>query len=640
VRLLRLEGDGLGGRAIDLHPEISVLTDLDDDLRRRLIEACQALPRGGDPGCDGLIEAHGVLFDLGTESLDLLGLDQPLDVLVAPERPAGDPADDGRSAIEIMEGAAAELRVLRGDLDRGHLDILAALQDAREALDPFARTACDQAQLEADRGAGLTEIQRMLEDLEDPEPLEERLAEIERVDRELAEIDRDSIIAAFDVTAAAEPEDPEAVEAGRLAVELRQIDTELADLDEVLEAQGMHPLELARRRDEASVEVARLEAEQAPPDIDSDDGEELEAVHDEVMAAQAKVGSALLGGRNAERRLEEAVEAEATVLDRIGLPTYSAYVMAVTVGSADTRLDDVLHEARRELAAGQSAYESATEALEHDPVRTTLNVRREEIGARAVELVDRDPGSDVVRELLAFKKRRDEASPVDELRHRLERAGLVVPGLGLDDGEVRDFAAAWIEETAVALDLVEHRASEATDLRARVAEVERGREEIETRRAEADHVEPPVELVEARERLDRHEQATARVADLTGVLQEVDQRRHEIDARLEAQEAVAELARSGAADPSSTEAVVQTDAVLTVLKARLAEHRDRSFAGAVPMVVADLFGGFGRDTVGDLLDEVADEAAGVQILILDDELPVATWATSVGFERAAVVAPE
>ena len=58
-----------------------------------------------------------------------------------------------------------------------------------------------------------------------------------------------------------------------------------------------------------------------------------------MEGAQAKVGNALLGGRNAERRLEEAVEATEAILERVGLPTYSAYVMAV-LGTVDAELED------------------------------------------------------------------------------------------------------------------------------------------------------------------------------------------------------------------------------------------------------------------------------------------------------------
>jgi hypothetical protein len=651
VRLLRLEGEGLGGRAIDLHPEISVLTDLDVDLEERLLRACRALPAAEEPGCEGLIEAHGVLFDLGTESLALLGLDQPLDVLLGRDDGPDGPADDGPSSLEVLTAAVAELRVVRGELDRAQLEVLAQFESARADLDPFARTAYEQARSTADQEAGLTESEETLGQLEDPGPLEERLAEIERIDREMKEVDRESITAALEVALAAEEVDPEAVEAGRLAVELRQLDTELADLDSVLESQGRHPVELARRRDAVSVEVARLESEHAPREVDPEDRVALEAAHDEVVEAEAKLDGSLLGGRNAERRLEEAVEATEVILERIGLPTYSAFVMAVTVGSVDPGLESRLHEARKGLAASQAEYEAATELLEDDPARKMLGLRGEEITARAAELLSRDPGPDVVGALLTFKKRRDGVDRVDDLRHLMEREGVLAPGLDLEDAEVCDFAAAWIEDVATAAAEVDQRTLEGADLRGRLATIEEARAEAESKRAEAEgkraeaeETVPPDELVAASERLELHEEAMARVAELTELLEEVNRRRHEIEARIEAQEAVAELARSGLAtdraEPDESEELDELDEVRTLLKGRLAVHRDRSFAGAVPIVIRNVFSGFGRDVVGDLLTELARDADGVQIIILDDDLPVVTWATSVGFQTAAVVSPE
>ncbi|MEL7208449.1 MAG: hypothetical protein AAGK32_09510 [Actinomycetota bacterium] len=58
------------------------------------------------------------------------------------------------------------------------------------------------------------------------------------------------------------------------------------------------------------------------------------------------------------------------------------------------------------------------------------------------------------------------------------------------------------------------------------------------------------------------------------------------------------------------------------------------------MVLHNVVSGVDRDRIGALLDEIEKLADGVQLIILDDDLPVATWATTVGFERAAVVSPE
>jgi hypothetical protein len=640
MRLLRLEGEGLGGRAIDLHPEISVLTDMDDDLRDRLLRACQALPAAQDPGCAGLIEAHGVLFDLDPSALELLGLGEDLDVLVQP--PTAAPAEEeGPSTADVLESAVAELRRCGGDLDRAQIDVLTQLEEERALLDPFARTAYEQEQANADRTVGLVDIEETLADLEEPAPIEERQREIERIEHDRDNVDLAVVVDALAVATADDQVDAEAIESGRLAVELRQIDTELADLDLVLESQGKHPIELARRRDALTVELARLESESAPRELDPDDSVALEVIHDRVVQAQGKVDGSLLGGGKAERRLVEAVEEELVVLERLSLPTYSAYIMSVTVGNSDPELDQQLHEARQELAACQSEFETATQMLEHDPARTTLSLRQDEIVARAAELVQRDPGPDVVGTLLGFKVNRDKEDPIDGLRHELERAGLIDPGLGLDSAELCDFAAAWVEEMEDAVERADRLAEEKAELAARLETIRSAQAAAADARQKADHVEPAVDLTTARERLAVHEAAAEKVAALTALLEDVDTRRHELDARLEAQQVLADLARAGTdRTESDGDGVPRAESIRQLLRARLENHRKRSFAGSVPMVVNAMFEGLDRDAVGDLLGDLEQAAAGIQVIILDDDVPVATWATTAGIERAAVISPE
>ncbi|MEQ1786503.1 MAG: hypothetical protein ABL966_05575, partial [Acidimicrobiales bacterium] len=57
---------------IDLHPHITVVAGLDDAGRARLIDAVRGLSTGRARDAQGLLEAHGVLFDLSPEALALL----------------------------------------------------------------------------------------------------------------------------------------------------------------------------------------------------------------------------------------------------------------------------------------------------------------------------------------------------------------------------------------------------------------------------------------------------------------------------------------------------------------------------------------------------------------------------------------
>ena len=74
MRLLQLNPNGNEATALDLHPMVTVVTDLSASGRDRLFRAATALPQGGDPGSPGLIEAHGILLDLSPDILRVLDL--------------------------------------------------------------------------------------------------------------------------------------------------------------------------------------------------------------------------------------------------------------------------------------------------------------------------------------------------------------------------------------------------------------------------------------------------------------------------------------------------------------------------------------------------------------------------------------
>jgi hypothetical protein len=70
MRILRL---GLGdGRSIDLHPAVSVVTELTESQRTALRRSFTAIGAGLSPEPAALVEAHGLLLDATEDDLDLL----------------------------------------------------------------------------------------------------------------------------------------------------------------------------------------------------------------------------------------------------------------------------------------------------------------------------------------------------------------------------------------------------------------------------------------------------------------------------------------------------------------------------------------------------------------------------------------
>src|SRR4051794_41938209 len=85
MRLLQIQLplDGERRSALDLHPMMTIVSGLESAARDRLIDAVRALPAGRDAGYGGLVESHGVLFDLSAETLDLFGMHSDLDPVVS-----------------------------------------------------------------------------------------------------------------------------------------------------------------------------------------------------------------------------------------------------------------------------------------------------------------------------------------------------------------------------------------------------------------------------------------------------------------------------------------------------------------------------------------------------------------------------
>lgn len=116
MRVLRLD---LSGGPLHLHPFVTVVRGCSPAEREELLAALGDLPRGV-ARAGGLIESHGVLFDLDDDSLGLLDLATDLDVVIGPaDLPSADSLD--ASSVSAAERALAEAR--------------AGLQSAQERLE-------------------------------------------------------------------------------------------------------------------------------------------------------------------------------------------------------------------------------------------------------------------------------------------------------------------------------------------------------------------------------------------------------------------------------------------------------------------------------------------------------------------------
>ncbi len=126
-------------------------------------------------------------------------------------------------------------------------------------------------------------------------------------------------------------------------------------------------MDVAERR----VVEARAEVEQSaraanPARLDQHDRAALEDAHDAVLDADERAGRRL-GGAGARKRLDEARAAERVVLDRLGLDSYSDFLLRSSMGATDPSAELRLEIARTELMEAERALSAARTASEAVP---------------------------------------------------------------------------------------------------------------------------------------------------------------------------------------------------------------------------------------------------------------------------------
>jgi hypothetical protein len=710
MRLLQLNPNGSEDSALDFHPMVTVVTGLGPNGRELVLRAVAALPSGSDPGCGGLVEAHGIMLDLTPDTLAMLDLAaDDLDVLV---RRADLPTGNGqaasgsaggarepasRAAIESFiettpEGRFPELDAARRRRNEAR-EALAILREAVERTragyeDARARrerveAALAQARAELEGGAppsvGMAvQGDAALRRAELEEQIRRLQGELERIERgleELSSIDTRPIQVLLDAI-----RDPGPVEyvpserAAELADEFERLQAEVAVLEEALEARGLGPASGMQRLEEARAELDAAERAMAKPELSPEDVAELEAAHEEVLEAERKASRF---GKRGQKRLEEALARQQEILDRVGFPTWSAYVMGASLLAIDPIAEQRLERARFELEAAEAHWADITAMIEADPAHRALLDRLEEVYLEAYDLLGGEEPEDLataLRELKVPKREITIEELVDALAYQLELVGLALPPEQVTVDYVTVVADAFLAEAAGINERIEELRGER---RAVEAELARCTEELEL----LDATTPSGEVIDLTDDLGAPEPvgpASVELAELEAELAAAaeDERDH-LEA-LEAREALVDAAtqveavattrlmklaadlmgseeRSGSAErgPRAGSSVSELDfdvsavgaddgsavpeAIEFYLLSRLAALRNISYAGSVPLVIDDALSGLPPEAVRSLLGKLERMAESVQVIYLSDDPVVVDWANEVGFQRAAVV---
>ena len=696
MRLLQLSPDGSEESALDLHPIITVVNGLGVGGREVLIRAVTSIAQGQAPGIGGLVEAHGVMLDLSSDTLALLDVRTDLDVLLKPsDVPVGSspaaPPSTIRVSVEQFLHAAPPGRYPRLDqARRGQADAAEALAVLREAAErsqnehgqsvrhlqralaeleaATAAVAADDAAAETARSARSTADEDLsalrTELVEQIEQLRSDLDRIDRGLRELSAIDTRPIQVLLD--AIAKPDTVEYVPSERaheLADEFVRLQAAAAELEHRLQAEGRDPESAMQRLEAARTELQQAERSMAKPDLSPEDVAELEAAHEEVLEAERRASGRFTRGK---RNLDELRAKEQAVLDRVGFPTWSAYVMGAGLLAIDPAAEQRLETARFEFEAAESHWAQISAAIEEDPEHSALLDQLEAVYLEAFDLLGGSEPENLEAALRAHTEAKREVTTeelVDALAYQLELVGL----------ELGD--APSLDRTVV---VAEAFLAETSGINARVEELQAERHHVAGAlgEAEAEFQSLPLDDGQAGGLIDltasRNEPVVEfspeDVAELEAVLAAAAEHEREAADRMEAREALvdaatqvhavatsklmkiaAELAeQQGENELPSSEPAFEVpvddpgsdngqETLEFYLLARLAGLRNVSFAGAVPLVVDDALRSLPPEGVRSVLAKLERMADAVQIIYLTDDRTVTEWATGVGFERAAVV---
>jgi hypothetical protein len=172
MRLLQLATGS--GHLIDLHPNVTVLAGLDAAGRRVLIDAVAGLARGSATGTTGLLEAHGVLFDLSDDVLSLLDIDgddlQPVVVPTDLPRSGDTQGRDWQHAQRVLAQLDERWDIATEELEHRE-------QAVRAASEALARARRDATEAEAGASERIRLIDELTGELDQAQERRRRLLE-------------------------------------------------------------------------------------------------------------------------------------------------------------------------------------------------------------------------------------------------------------------------------------------------------------------------------------------------------------------------------------------------------------------------------------------------------------------------------
>lgn len=592
--------------------------------------------------------------------------------------------DAAMQSLDVLERSLELTRAEhRGAIVAGE-DLASAIVEAQAAIDPIAATVRDRvlenaSRLEVEVGAppGVCRGESADAAAARLVRLEAVLFELDSALHALVPVDTGSVEDALDLVRLLRADGPvEVPEALRLAEEYRSLRAQIAALEERVAADEGGMTLVNDRLDHARTRVATAEARLQPVEANDDDIAELERAHDAVLEAEKRV-SGFFGGRS-RKVLDEALGAERAILERLGFPTWSAFIMGAGMldSAAEAKREHEL--ARRELDEAERVWSRVMAKLASDAEFSAYMDRLERLQEAAHAIVgDVD---DVEGALRALRVDPGPAT-IDEAQARTVLADALVDlGFGIEAhatlDDLEDAARAWLTEVR---DIVALHAQVDVDAKHCAAELDEARETAERLAIVgapeaiegfgADRLQQArEEIVRSEERLWRHREAVLRVSQLVAEAERVAELElalaSEVTSRTELLGITKELADASAAkfalleaahavrtdddtdtdtdataaEPNAGEDVPdRVDALTVVLEERINALRVAGVDGAIPLVLDDAFAGLAATERAELLGWLEGYSLFLQVIYLAGGPEVVAWAEGRHSNRTRVV---
>ena len=671
VRLTRIAIDG--DAVVDLHPRLTLVRGLSAEARQRLADAIGGLPEGTTRGLSGWVELDGARRELGAEVFEGRSVPADVDLVVRPgDLPGSDPA------LHRVSSRRADLGYER---DRLLERLESARERVREATEECGRTLRDWQVVHG----GLPDVgddgQVVAPDGEEaagepeedtPDPRAELVARLEEIDRALlplTPVEPSEVQAALDAAInPTVPDDPEPVELEPDEAEPPDAVDEpepepdpepepepvedrwahigsfppdpFADTGEDLfrsdpfAEPGSHAADTVPFEDlpdpvivagrlrvaEARRAVAAARATERSTQARAELIEELEQAHTDVVEAHHRDRF----GRS-RNKVEEARTKEQRLLDQLGFPSYTAFVLsagAIRGGDQPDELDAAeagLAEAEAELARIVAARASGAVPAPDSDGDADADADGDD-NALEAEAGEQPAAVDGLHAGDGYEVAEAEPAATAELRLALAEVGLVFDDVVTDPSTLMDLARSWLDEQESAL--------------ARREELLAERGELEDQLALLPDPSAPHEPLSEVAALAQAEAellgAEAEVSGITTRLEEIAE---------ETKDLVAEEAESDEEVVIVPALTVEqrVDDVTWYLATRLAAIRGVGEGVTLPIVLDDPFVDFEGDDAISLVGSVEPFGGAVQLVVLTDDPALVAWTEGLGTERAWVV---